>query len=313
MTEDLDNEYIIKKLFDNDIQVEISGNQYQASFFVDGKKIELFIALDECFPYEFPKVYYEGKTENHLKGVPHVNSDTTICCFDESKSFPNPLEPNDVIISCFLQAKNTIISGIKGTNKEDFLDEFSAYWNNMAKSEFYLLSELPTKCKALYYNLCDWCSFVSISKNTLKEKLEELGVTGEDADLYKGLYVPLDKAVTENPKTHQNINDIVKNNSHFYEDYCSFLEREGDRGHLIIMSFEHNNSLILFGVLHKRITKLDGFRRGHVPLQLSLAHGLGNVNQKEIVGILKVITSTCNINNDENVCNDKKYISFKFF
>ena len=43
------------------------------------------------------------------------------------------------------------------------------------------------------------------------------------------------------------------------------------------------------------------------------AHGLGNVKQDEIVGILKVITSTCNINNDENVCDDKKYVSFKFF
>lgn len=43
------------------------------------------------------------------------------------------------------------------------------------------------------------------------------------------------------------------------------------------------------------------------------AHGLGNVKQEEIVGILKVITATCKVGDDKNVCDDKKYVSFKFF
>ena len=276
MMRDLDNEYIVEKLSDNGIDVVISGNLYQISFFVNEKKFELFTALNELFPYEFPKIYAEGETSDYIDGLLHVNPDSTICCFNESKCFPNPSEPNEVIIACFLQAKKIITEGINGKNKEDFLDEFNAYWDNVSKKFFYLLTELPAKCKVLYYNWSDLYSFICTDKHLLKEKLKELAVAGEDAELLKCLYVPLYKAISEIPKTHQDINDIIKNNSHYYDDYCSFLKKESLQGHLIIMSLEYNGSLIVFGVFHKRIPKLNGFRHGHAPLQLALINGLGD-------------------------------------
>ncbi|MBQ9517214.1 MAG: ThiF family adenylyltransferase [Eubacterium sp.] len=276
MMADLDNKYITKSLSEHDIKVLIDHNQYKAKFLVDDKFIELYIILDDTFPYEFPIVHIELNSQNYLEGLPHIEEKERICCFDKSKTFSDPTHPENIIIAGFCQAKKIVEKDLCGDNNEDYLDEFCTYWHNASSSDyqFYLLSELSSECSVLYCNF-NSTAFVHYDIKTLKEKLDELQINHNDKDIKKCFYVPLNKPISHIPKSHEEIDSIIKSNSYYYKDYEEFLTKEYPRGHLIILSQQYNNSYMYFGFLHERIPQIPGFREGHTPLGVSLKVRLG--------------------------------------
>lgn len=281
MTPDLDNEYIVKRLREEGFSVDINSEEISVFFYIDNKKIALYTILDDRFPYEFPKIRVKSSSQCHVKGLPHVNwiepdigIDTDICCFNETISFPDINSPNEIIISCFIRAKNNIIKGIRRTNKEDILDEYCAYWNLDTNKKRYLLSELSTQCEYLYCSLGKY-SYIHKEKQFLIAKGCEMFERIDEKDLIKCLYIPLSTPIYFIPQNHKEVGNIIKNNSNFYKEYCSFIQGNCYKRHLIVLSQESNYSRMFFGFIHNSIPQLKGFRKGYTPLPVALMYKLG--------------------------------------
>jgi hypothetical protein len=112
------------------------------------RSIRLQIIFFPDFPLTFPKLLIAKEDFETIKYLPHLQVDRQICVF-QNNSEPNVLSPEKVVEEAIRRAKNIIEDGLKGNNREDYEEEFEAYWNsNYSKTDvvnnsFLLLTEKP--------------------------------------------------------------------------------------------------------------------------------------------------------------------------
>ena len=105
---------------------DVYNNSYvEISQEINGKTIEFIISFQKGFPYQFPNIIVKGK---EYKDLPHVDKKTGKLCLFNQDAIPNHKMPIEVIKESIYKAKSIISDGLNGFNREDFIDEFQAYW-----------------------------------------------------------------------------------------------------------------------------------------------------------------------------------------
>lgn len=266
MMDDLDNDYIIEALQKENISLCIDHNQYTAEFDANSFQIQLYIILDDSFPYDFPKVYIASKCYVNIKHLPHVDNNKTICCFDSSRVSPNIFHKENILVDLFVKAKSIIEDGVNNENTDDILDEYTAYWNKGVKTDdFYIIDELP-KCFCLmhcYFRIKN--RIIHSSKDYIKIFIENCGEVYDDKYLVSCVYIPLKNAISFIPKNAYEMNLVVKNNSDYYREYAGYITKNYNKKCIVVFSLP-SHSKIVCGFINPRIPQINGYRKGHSPL-----------------------------------------------
>lgn len=85
------------------------------------------VRLPEEFPNVLPEVFIERK--NLKKSIPHLGKTGKLCLVPNTGILIDTSKPESIIVESLERARRIIISGLSGTSKEEFLEEFLAYWD----------------------------------------------------------------------------------------------------------------------------------------------------------------------------------------
>lgn len=101
--------------------------------------LTIYIAFNEQFPLETPKIFYNQDDFDKLGFIPHSSYlRNDVCVFDDFVVVDHA-NPVGIIQFQYDKAKTILIDGIKGLNEPDFEDEFMAYWRTNANLKDKLL------------------------------------------------------------------------------------------------------------------------------------------------------------------------------
>lgn len=243
---------------------DVYNNSYvEISQEINGINIEFIISFPIGFPYQFPNVIVKGE---EYKNLPHVDKKTGKLCLFNQDAIPNPKLPIHVIKESINKAREIIFDGLNGFNKEDFIDEFHAYWtaDEDTKGNIDVLFEpsnkvLKIKCvHSKDYSF--WCCGINYKESIeyAKRNYQEEELVVEDA-----IYIPIDEKIyppfPHNNKEFYNILSKSKNGS----EYKKFLNnRKGNP--IILFSQEDKGKYILSCISHIGIYDIKGFRKGKI-------------------------------------------------
>ena len=128
MTDDLRNN-IIDALNKHGIVAELSEDDLLLSVCIEGIDITLKCIFSPAFPYAFPKIHILSESKAKLDSMPHINTDNSICVYDDGIAIPNFTEPVQLTVDTVMNAIDVLSKGIRKENHCDFLDQFNAYWD----------------------------------------------------------------------------------------------------------------------------------------------------------------------------------------
>lgn len=240
----------------NNSYVEISQE-------INGINTEFIISFPIGFPYQFPEIRVKGE---EYKNLPHIDKKTGKLCLFNQEAIPNPKMPIEVINESINKARNIIYDGLNGFNKEDFIDEFHAYWisdeDTLGNIDVFFepLNEVK-RVKCIYSkDYSFWCcgdNYNELIEYTKKNCQEELVV--EDA-----IYIPMsEKIYPPFPHTNKEFYNILSKSENGRE-YKKFLtNRKGNP--IVLFSQEDKGRYILSCIIHTGIYDIKkGFRKGKI-------------------------------------------------
>lgn len=243
--------------------VDVYNNSYvETSQEINGINTEFIISFPIGFPYQFPEIRVKGE---EYKNLPHVDKKTGKLCLFNQEAIPNPKMPIEVIKESINKAMNIIYDGLNGFNKEDFIDEFHAYWisDEDTLGNIDVLFEPSNKVKKIkcihskdYVFWCCGNNYNELIEYAKKNCQEELVV--EDA-----IYIPMsEKIYPPFPHTNKEFYNILSKSENGRE-YKKFLtNRKGNP--IILFSQEDRGKYILSCINHIGIFDIKGFRKGKI-------------------------------------------------
>lgn len=238
-----------------------------------GKKIRLRCKFPKSFPYSFPKVFILEEFYKSIAPLPHVNNYGYVCTFDNNIAIPNHKEPIKLVEETVEKAVKVIEDGLNGTNKEDFIEEFTSYWDIevTTKEKIWTLFTFGNHSRILYF--CydkEYDLYVSDNIEQLKEYLKYAkGLSINEKDIKKCLYIPLkNQWYPPYPKTNKEVFLKVKEEKEAFKAYHRYLKDRTEIS-LIIFSQEVNKQKYLAGWVHKRVQSPKSFRKGKVSPELA--------------------------------------------
>lgn len=267
---------------------DISDNSYvEISQEINGKNIDFIISFPKGFPYQFPNIIVK---DEECKNLPHVDKKSGKICLFNQDAIPNPIMPIEVIKESINKAKKIISDGLNGFNKEDFIDEFQAYWiadedtiGNIDVLFEPLDEALKIKCIHTkdYTFLCCGSNYSELL-DYAKRNYQEKELITEEA-----IYIPIHEKIyppfPNNNKDFYNILSKSKNGT----EYKKFLTNKKGNP-IILFSQEDNGKFILSGIIHTRIFDIKGFRKGRIAPDV--AYRMAYPNNK----VLKLTTEIIN-------------------
>lgn len=237
-----------------------------------GKDIRLRCKFPKTFPYDFPQVYILEEFYKDIAPIPHINKDFSICTFDKNIAIPNHREPLKLVEETISQAIKIIEDGIKGVNKEDFIEEFNSYWGNetLSEVEVWVLSTLDNYSQLLYFYYDEKNFYVSNDKFQLEEYLHYIkGLSINKENIKRCLYIPMkNRWYPPYPKTNKEVFLKVREEKEAFEAYCKFLKNRTEAS-LIIFSQQINGERYFGAWLHKPVKSPKSFRKGKVLPELA--------------------------------------------
>ena len=117
----------------------------------EGEKVRLQICIATDFPESKPEFYFLNA--KGFPRIPHVNEDGYICYTHEDSIVMDVDNPVGILRHCFDLAVQTLVNGLSGKNKEDFYNEFEAYWRQVDGIEtLYTNIRLTDKVELVKYS-----------------------------------------------------------------------------------------------------------------------------------------------------------------
>lgn len=111
-------------------EFKVSGidlcSAWKLSIDVNGRKIEVIIAVDLLFPFTKPQFYVSK--EDHFLKYPHVEETGRLCLLPDQATFSHR-HPTEVLKSLIDDARQLLNDSYEGKNVKDFENEFCSYWN----------------------------------------------------------------------------------------------------------------------------------------------------------------------------------------
>lgn len=275
MTEDLRNQ-IVAALNTAGITVTPLDNSLLVNTCIDEVTVVLKCDFGDSFPYTFPKVFLTDESKEKLGSMPHINTDNSICVFDEGIATPNFNEPVQLVVETISKAIDVLTKGVRKENSKDFLDEFNAYWQTKAKGRAHsFVSELE-KGNIIHFCFQEGKDAPLIIAETSHE-LQQFYKTichKEVAlsDIKTGLLIPIDKNLeSQIPRTDQDIVHLIQRHSSFAHKYFTFMQAHLCEPVLVLFAQITDHGEILSGWIHASPGIPNGFRKGHVNLSAAFS------------------------------------------
>ena len=109
-----------------------------AAWAIKSKGRTLVLAIDTDFPFSRPRVAIEGYDRGQPE--PHVESGGLLCL----SNIEIPSDPLLSVKSALGQASQLLTENAEGLHDDDFVDDFTLYWNNLAADPRRVVHVLPS-------------------------------------------------------------------------------------------------------------------------------------------------------------------------
>lgn len=175
-------------------EIRTVGESYRCSFKITVEESEVMLEcfIPASFPLELPK--FQLETFDVLGFIPHVELNGQVCYLQKESVYTNLDEPEVVFQACVDEVLGTLQRGVKGSNAEDFREEFNTYWerNQSAKrSSVISLIEVDAEPKEIRI-LTTNQKIVALDKNSEYERLRYALFPKSNPKQAAGLYIPLE-------------------------------------------------------------------------------------------------------------------------
>lgn len=260
----------------------------------DGSRVALCLQAPESFPYELPEFQLEKDMLSAYGKLPHVAPWGNICAFDKETNYPNASNPEGQVLEVLKKTLDILSDGVEGLNKEDYLDEFLAYWSygcGVLFPIYSLVDNLGEQPKTLYACSAepdDQKIYICSTENEAKALLKRLGDTARDPCIFPCAYIPLSSSIDfPLPETHKEWHEVVRKNSVHLSRYEHFLQNSTRSKSVIVFSCPYSDGKRVFAAFcHLGIPSMKGFRKGKTPLKAALAFiGAEQVDRCEYIEI----------------------------
>lgn len=277
---------VLRQLDGWSIKTELSG--------MDSEVVEVcfYVFLPPNYPLSFPIFCLSPKSYDSLKYIPHVNSEKTVCIFNNNAE-PNPDKPLEVLKEALYRAKRTIERGIRGEENESaFSEEFYAYWEDQYEKE----SKTDKSVVLLFDGLLSGDKISVLSIDNLKNGIRYVVYQEEKEilqfksylDKYKyhyeessGLFLGNIDNLNTPPFSLTN-REIIKLVSSLSKDKVKAFKKfinSSQYPKLVLFSKKIDNEVKYFGWFHKVIdTNRKGFRPGSLTRYMAISTFSGNIN-----------------------------------
>ena len=256
--------YMVDALSDSSFSIELS---------IQGQTLVVECELPDFFPYEFPIIRLPNVSLQTCIGIPHLLRDDTLCLFNEADARPNFLRPFELVLATIHKAEEVIVGGLEGNQQNAFEDEILNYWQKNDEYCIHLFSDLGEEATSI-------C--LSKSKDSGKGVFIATKTSADNITIYKkatlkdrpnvieyGLYIPLTSGFTSyevrtEKKMWSALDDRVSKKDK--KTICQGASRTSSKRHLFyIVSFlDANKERVFVGWRGRTLSKVDGFRRGHI-------------------------------------------------
>ena len=256
--------YMVDALSDSSFSIELS---------IQGQTLVVECELPDFFPYEFPIIRLPNVSLQTCIGIPHLLRDDTLCLFNEADARPNFLRPFELVLATIHKAEEVIVGGLEGNQQNAFEDEILNYWQKNDEYCIHLFSDLGEEATSI-------C--LSKSKDSGKGVYIATKTSADNITIYKkatlkdrpnvieyGLYIPLTSGFTSyevrtEKKMWSALDDRVSKKDK--KTICQVASRTSSKRHLFyIVSFlDANKERVFVGWRGRTLSKVDGFRRGHI-------------------------------------------------
>lgn len=270
MTDDLRNN-IIDALNKHGIVAELSEDDLLLSVCIEGIDITLKCIFSPVFPYAFPKIHILSESKAKLDSMPHINTDNSICVYDDGIAIPNFTEPVQLTVDTVMNAIDVLSKGIRKENHRDFLDEFNAYWDTKAVIKANSFVHDLAKFGIIRFCFQDGKNdpiLIAESDSHLKQIYQAINLKElSSSEIKTGILIPIDDGFESSiPKADQDIVRLIQKHSSFAIEYNSFMQSHIDEAVLLLFAQITSRGTILSGWIHFGPGVPKGFRQGHVNL-----------------------------------------------
>lgn len=265
---------------------------------IDGllRRFTFILSIPDTFPDTFPKIYLAKKDYQEIYPVPHLDKNRFVCTRDPEVTVLNDKKPGEAVEKLIKIAIEILEAGIKKENRNDFIEEFLAYWNEKATRLSLSLfvpgdNVMHLQIFRLSKKVFGSKRIVADSEENVKKWLAPFHIDTIDEKNIKVLYLPLSEFLPQSLQKDEDLVKVIKNsnNNEYIKEIESYFNQ--DRNHyIIISSFLVKGEKILFGWRHKgwRGIQFRGFRRNHVPLEIRIENSKTRDNQLEKIKIIRL-------------------------
>jgi len=286
-SDDIEIAEIIKHLSFSKIKFT---NYYNVRVKINLKFSSLILAIPETYPDNFPKIYLSKKDFLKIYPIPHLDKNRFICTRDPEIVFLNDEEPGKALKQLIEIAVLIIESGIKNENRDDFINEFLAYWNEDCDHRILGLFDPIDKIQKLKLfklseSLFGLKEIIVYNESFLKKWLKPFNIFYTEVERSNIIYVPLNIFSPTNFNCNIDVQRIIKEENS--EELERVLENYLNNGNSIIIAGVHaGEGKIVFGWKHLSWGKIHGFRKNHMSLDVRFRNSAKNIIKK--INILRL-------------------------
>jgi len=287
LTEQLQSLQANKSIFD----LEITNNKAainrgslvvaSAKIFLNEKKVQIHIGLNNDFPQTLPIIVLEK--EFLPENIPHIEYDGFVCYSEQENLVIDSSVPERVLADAIERTIDVLQKGISGENKWDFVDEFDAYWRSYqktipVKSLINPSPEVRQIVVARGSHKADKIDIAYLSDNDSTPI--EFGIESRTVSHDNGIYVPLQKGTFIDMFTQKNLTaklvrkTILKGISPSNRKLLKKLTKKFKRNEVVIFGLPRpSGGVVLFGVQFSAVYSAhplndDGNAEGITPITL---------------------------------------------
>ena len=241
------------------------------------KDFTFYICFSKEFPLEIPKIFLSNEDYKKIKYIPHVDTKRLICTYDNKIVKVNPDFPSEIVEICFNRACKIIEDGISGNYKDEFEQEFIAYWedkysdkDNVTSNCLSIISDdsqLSTQIPIIFFqNSLRGYDIVIHSNDQTSEQFKEFLLTYKIKFEETDAFFIKEIDINAPPFNYTNKEIIKKINSSttLLDSFKKYINKS-PKFPFVVFKKVINNSPQFFAWRHNAInTSRNGFRPGKI-------------------------------------------------